>query len=213
MEALTHGLPCSTFPGASTRLFHLPVFPSHDYPSLNAIAAKFIAAANVHPEAACFGIAGPVVNGRVDATNLPWSVVRQSLADELQIAKTTLINDLEANAWGIPALGAKDLVALNQVGSASGNHPVGNQAVVSAGTGLGEAGMYWDGKSDQVFACEGGHCDFAPRNELEVELFTYLQKQFGHVSYERVLSEPRTGEHFQLSAGQRPRNGTGMASG
>ncbi len=163
----------------------LTIFPSRDYPSLNAIAAKFLKTTNVHPEAACFGIAGPVVCGRVDATNLPWSVDRQSLSAELKIPNTALINDLEANAWGIPALTAKDLVSLNE--SASGS---GNQAVVSAGTGLGEAGMYWDGAQYHVFACEGGHSDFAPRNELEVELYSHLDKQFGHVSYERILSGP-----------------------
>ena len=78
------------------------------------------------------------------------------------------------------------MVALNQV---KGN-PVGNQAVIAAGTGLGEAGMYWDGTPHQVFACEGGHADFAPRNDLEVELFRYLHTRFGHVSYERILSGP-----------------------
>ena len=163
----------------------LTVFPSHQFPSLDAIAAKFVATTNVHPEAACFGIAGPVVNDRVEATNLPWTVEARSLAGQLQIEKVKLINDLEANAWGIPALAAKDLVALNQVAGASGN-----QAVISAGTGLGEAGMYWDGKSYHVFACEGGHSDYAPRNVLEVELFGYVEKKFGHVSNERVLSGP-----------------------
>ncbi len=96
-----------------------------------------------------------------------------------------LINDLEANAWGIPALAAKDFVPLNHAGMLSGN-----QAVISAGTGLGEAGIYWDGLKFHVFACEGGHSDFAPGNELEVELLQYLAKKFGHVSNERVLSGP-----------------------
>jgi glucokinase len=163
----------------------LTIFPSHEYRNLDAIAAKFVETAKVHPEAACFGIAGPVVNRRVEATNLPWTVDSQSVADQLQIRNVKLINDLEANAWGIPALATKDLVPLNRVATASGN-----QAVISAGTGLGEAGMYWDGSNYHVFACEGGHSDFAPRNDLEVELFRYLEKQFGHVSNERVLSGP-----------------------
>jgi glucokinase len=163
----------------------LTIFPSHEYRNLDAIAAKFVETTKVHPEAACFGIAGPVVHGRVEATNLPWTVDAQSVAAQLQIRNVKLINDLEANAWGIPALAAKDLVPLNRVATASGN-----QAVISAGTGLGEAGMYWDGSNYHVFACEGGHSDFAPRNDLEVELFRYLEKQFGHVSNERVLSGP-----------------------
>jgi len=163
----------------------LTIFPSHEYHNLDAIAAKFVETTKVHPEAACFGIAGPVVNGRVEATNLPWTVDSQSVADQLQIRNVKLINDLEANAWGIPALAAKDLVPLNRVATASGN-----RAVISAGTGLGEAGMYWDGLRYHVFACEGGHSDFAPRNDLEVELFGYLETRFGHVSNERVLSGP-----------------------
>jgi glucokinase len=163
----------------------LTIFPSHEYRNLDAIAAKFVETTKVHPEAACFGIAGPVVNGRVEATNLPWTVDAQSVADQLQIRNVKLINDLEANAWGIPALAANDLVPLNRVATASGN-----QAVISAGTGLGEAGMYWDGLRYHVFACEGGHSDFAPRNDLEVELFVYLEKRFGHVSNERLLSGP-----------------------
>jgi glucokinase len=163
----------------------LTIFPSHEYRNLDAIAAKFVETTKVHPEAACFGIAGPVVHGRVEATNLPWTVDAQSVAAQLQIRNVKLINDLEANAWGIPALAAKDLVPLNRVATASGN-----QAVISAGTGLGEAGMYWDGSNYHVFACEGGHSDFAPRNDLEVELFVYLEKRFGHVSNERLLSGP-----------------------
>jgi glucokinase len=163
----------------------LTVFRSSDYPSLDAIAAKFISAVHVHPDAACFGIAGPVVNGRVEATNLPWIVESQSMTRQLEIRNVKLINDLEANAWGIPALASKDLVSLSEAADESGN-----QAVISAGTGLGEAGMYWDGTNYHVFACEGGHSDFAPRNRLELDLFTYLEKKFGHVSNERVLSGP-----------------------
>ncbi len=163
----------------------LTVFPSNAYPNLDAIAAKFVENTKAQPESACFGIAGPVVNGRVEATNLPWKVDSQSVSDQLQIRNVKLINDLEANAWGIPALAAKDLVALNSAAASSGN-----RAVISAGTGLGEAGMYWDGSNYHVFACEGGHSDFAPRTDLEVELFRYLEKQFGHVSNERALSGP-----------------------
>jgi glucokinase len=162
------------------------VFPSRDYSGLDEIVAKFVATAKLHPDTACFGVAGPVRNGRVEASNLPWVVESKRLADELKIEKALLINDLEANAWGIPALDAKDVVALNKVKG----QPVGNQAVISAGTGLGEAGMYWDGSRHHVFASEGGHGDFAPRNQLEVELFNYLRTRFGHVSYERIVSGP-----------------------
>jgi glucokinase len=167
-------------------LISASVFPSREYSGLDEIVAKFVQTANLSPDIACFGIAGPVRNGRVEASNLPWIIESKRLADELKITKALLINDLEANAWGIPALDAKDVVALNHVKG----KPIGNQAVIAAGTGLGEAGMYWDGLRHHVFASEGGHGDFAPRNPLEVELFNYLRTRFGHVSYERIVSGP-----------------------
>src|SRR3989449_9528373 len=167
-------------------LISASVFPSREYSSLDEIVSKFVRTANVHPHAACFGVAGPVRNGRVEASNLPWIIESKRLAEELDLKKALLINDLEANAWGIAFLDPGDLVSLNQVKGT----PVGNQAVISAGTGLGEAGMYWDGTKHHVFACEGGHADFAPRNELETELLRYLRVRFGHVSYERIVSGP-----------------------
>ncbi len=167
-------------------LISASVFPSREYTGLDEIVAKFVDATNVHPDSACFGVAGPVRNGRVEASNLPWVIDSNRLADELRIRKAVLINDVEANAWGIPTLDPKDVVSLNQVKGA----PAGNQAVIAAGTGLGEAGMYWDGVQHHVFACEGGHGDFAPRNELEMDLLRYLRARFGHVSYERIVSGP-----------------------
>jgi glucokinase len=166
------------------RLVSASVFPSREYAGLDQIVSKFVDTAKVHPDAACFGVAGPVRNGRVEASNLPWIIESQRLADELKLEKAVLINDLEANAWGIAALDPKDVVALNQVKGS----PVGNQAVISAGTGLGEAGMYWDGSKHHIFATEGGHADFAPRDELEIDLFRYLSGRYGHVSCERVVS-------------------------
>jgi glucokinase len=168
------------------RLVSASVFPSHEYSGLDQIVSKFVETSNLHPDAACFGVAGPVRNGRVEASNLPWVIESKRLADELDLEKAMLINDLEANAWGIAALDSKDVVALNQVKGI----PVGNQAIISAGTGLGEAGMYWDGVKHHIFASEGGHSDFAPRNELEVDLFRYLSGRYGHVSYERIVSGP-----------------------
>ena len=164
------------------------VFPSRQHSGLDEIVAKFSALIPPEnkPDAACFGIAGPVVNGRVETSNLPWVVESSQLATELGIKRALLINDLEANAWGIGALSADDLVTLNHIDT----QPHGNQAVVSAGTGLGEAGLYWDGTRHHVFACEGGHTDFAPRNDVEMQLLQYLMARFGHVSYERILSGP-----------------------
>jgi len=168
------------------RMVSASVFPCREYAGLDQIVAKFVNTSNLHPDAACFGVAGPVRNGRVETSNLPWIIESKRLADELNLKQAVLINDLEANAWGIAALDPNDVVSLNQV---KGN-PVGNQAVISAGTGLGEAGMYWDGSQHRIFASEGGHSDFAPRNELEIDLFRYLSGRYGHVSYERVVSGP-----------------------
>jgi len=170
----------------SFRLVSSAVFPSRDFSGLDQIVTKFVEGSQFRPEIACFGVAGPVRNGKVETSNLPWLIEAKVLADKLKIKKALLINDLEANAWGIAVLEPGDVVALNQVNS----HAVGNQAVISAGTGLGEAGMYWDGRQHHVFACEGGHSDFAARNELEMDLLRYLQKRFGHVSYERAVSGP-----------------------
>lgn len=168
------------------RLVASSIFPSRDFRSLDEIARKYVTTTNLHPQLACFGIAGPVREGRVTASNLPWIIDAKTLATELQIPTVFLINDLEAHGWGIETLEPADLIRLNE---GSGN-AIGNRAIIAAGTGLGEAGLYWDGARHHVFACEGGHCDFAPRNHLEMDLFQYLQAQFEHVSYERVLSGP-----------------------
>jgi glucokinase len=176
------------------RLVSASIFPSREYSGLDEIVAKFVDSSALAPDAACFGIAGPVRNGRVETSNLPWKIEARRLADELKLKNTVLINDLEANAWGISALDAKDVLCLNQVKG----HPVGNQAVIAAGTGLGEAGMYWDGSKHHIFACEGGHSDFAPRDELEIELLRYLSGRFGHVSYERIVSGPGLINVFQF---------------
>jgi len=162
------------------------VYPSREHRGLDEIVAKFVGTQKAGPDVACFGVAGPVRNGKVETSNLPWTVESSRLASELNLPSAMLINDLEANAWGIPSLGENDLVPLNRVKGT----PVGNQGVISAGTGLGEAGLYWDGKNYDVFACEGGHCDFAPRTEVEIELLRYLAARFGHVSYERIVSGP-----------------------
>jgi len=161
------------------------VFPSQEHSELGEIVSQFMDDSGTRPEAACFGIAGPVRNGRVEASNLPWVIEQSRLANQLRLP-TLLINDLEANAWGIGGLAPSDLVPLNR-GSQT---PLGNQAVIAPGTGLGEAGLFWDGSRHHVFACEGGHSDFAPQGDLQIELLRFLERRFGHVSYERILSGP-----------------------
>jgi glucokinase len=167
------------------RLVSERIFPSRDYAGLGEIVSKFLEDAATPPEVACFGIAGPVHHGRVETSNLPWVIEQSRLATQIHLPGTLLINDLEANAWGIGGLSPQDLIPLNQVAPS-----VGNQAVIAPGTGLGEAGLYWNGHEHQVFACEGGHADFAPRGNLQIELLQFLESRYGHVSYERVLSGP-----------------------
>jgi glucokinase len=162
------------------------VYPSREHSEFGEIVSQFLDDSGTRPEVACFGIAGPVRNGRVETSNLPWVIEQSRLAKQIHLPATLLINDLEASAWGIGALVPGDLVPLNQVAGPA----VGNQAVIAPGTGLGEAGLFWDGTHHEVFACEGGHTDFGPQNDLEIELLRSLQKRFGHVSYERILSGP-----------------------
>lgn len=161
-------------------------FPSREYANLDEIVSQFVSAHILPLTHACFGVAGPIKHGRCETTNLPWVVDALALASKLGLSTVGLINDLEANAYGIAALAPKDFIVLNQGEPEAG----GNAAIISAGTGLGEAGLYWDGQQHRPFACEGGHADFAPRNELQMELLRYLLQQFAHVSWERVLSGP-----------------------
>src|SRR6202142_2214252 len=162
------------------------VFPSREHSELGEIVSEFLDESDTRPEVACFGIAGPVLNGRVETSNLPWVIEQSRLAKQIHLPGTLLINDREASAWGIGALAASDLVPLNKVSGPA----VGNQAVIAPGTGLGEAGLFWDGTRHHVFACEGGHTDFGPQDDLQIELVRYLKARFGHVSYERILSGP-----------------------
>src|SRR5262249_13917813 len=161
-------------------------YPSREHAGLREIVSRFVAEHRPDIQQASFGMAGRGVAGRVKTPNLPWVIDAQDLADELGLAATGLLNDLEANAYGVAALAASDLVTLN----AGALGAAGNAAVIAAGTGLGEAGLYWDGKRHRPFAAEGGHADFAPRNALEIELLRYLLHTHEHVSYERVLSGP-----------------------
>lgn len=159
-------------------------FHSRDFKSLDEIVHQFLTERKLTVEFACFGIAGPVRNGRAQLTNLPWLIDARELAGILQLKNVWLINDLEANAYGLAALTSNDIVELN----AGEPNVVGDGAIISAGTGLGEAGLFWDGNRHLPVASEGGHCDFAPRTDLDLELLKYLRAKVGQVSWEHVLS-------------------------
>jgi glucokinase len=161
-------------------------YPSSRHAGLAEIVDAFRAN---HPsgfEASAFGIAGPIQNGRVESTNLPWVIDSRALASQLGLRHVGLLNDLAATAHGIGELPATEFLELNSGVPVHG----GNAAVLSAGTGLGEAGLLWNGTRHQPVASEGGHADFAPRNEREIGLLIYLTARYGRVSYERVLSGP-----------------------
>jgi len=182
--------------GTSTRLAFFDVsrgrlqrltektYHSRDYATLDDIVGDFLASQQTKPEAAAIGIAGPVHEGVVRATNLPWLVEVKRLAARIGISKVVIINDLEANGFGIATLGADDFAVL-QPGAPDAK---GNAVVVSPGTGLGESVLYWDGRQYWPLPSEGGHASFAPQTDLEDELLKHLRAQFGHVSWERLVS-------------------------
>jgi glucokinase len=164
----------------------IEVFPSRDHSGLEEILRTFRAQHGQAVEAASFGIAGPVRNDRCQTPNLPWTVDSASLANVLGLPSVDLINDLEANAHGIAMLAQEDLAVIYP-GAADAR---GNCALISAGTGLGEAGLIAEPEGYRPYPSEGGHCDFAPQTETEIHLLQHLMGRFGHVSYERVLSGP-----------------------
>ncbi|HLT35867.1 MAG TPA: glucokinase [Enhygromyxa sp.] len=153
--------------------------------SLTSLVRRHLDETGIDCEAAVFAVAGPVLNDRCKTTNLPWELDARALERELGLAEVRLLNDLEAVAWAVPALRPDQLHGLHE-----GEPPPagGNACVIAAGTGLGVAGMCWDGQRHHPFATEAGHADFAPRTELEFGLLRHLQRRHSHVSWERVVS-------------------------
>jgi glucokinase len=163
-------------------------FPAHEFASLDDIVNKFLLNDSVDKAAitaACFGCPGPVRDGRLKLTNLPWTLDTRDLSKSLGIQHIFLINDLEANGYGIPELAPESIFTLHPGDPDS----VGHRGLVSAGTGLGEALLIWDGKAHRPIPSEGGHCDFAARTDREVALLQHLRRTLnGRVSFERVVS-------------------------
>lgn len=161
-------------------------YSSKDYPSLEAVLTEFAASHRAPVRIASFGVAGPVVDGTVKTTNLPWLVDARALARYLGLESVVLLNDLEATGYGAATLGAAEFKTLNTGTAVAG----ATRALIAAGTGLGEAILYAVADTYRVLASEGGHADYAPRSAIEIELLRYLAARFGHVSYERVISGP-----------------------
>ncbi len=161
-------------------------FVSGSFEDLGSILSQFLEGRSERIDRACFGVAGPAENEIVSLPNLPWVIDVNEIKSILSCHQVDLINDLEANAYGLCELKEDDFAILNE----GTKNPTGNAAIISAGTGLGEAGMHFEVamKSRHPFASEGGHSDFAPRNDLEIELLRYLLARFERVSVERVLS-------------------------
>jgi glucokinase len=167
---------------------HIETFLSHEFGLLEDIVKRFL---GPEPQgsisSACFGVAGAIVEGRAHLTNLHWDVDREALAGALR-SEVFLLNDMQASAYGMLYLKPAERFALN---TGMEPAPPGNIAVIAAGTGLGESCLFWDGSRYHPMASEGGHVDFSPRNDMEVDLLSYLRSKFtGHVSWERVLSGP-----------------------
>ena len=167
-------------------------FPSKQYPGLEPVVAEFLTDQQTSISRACFGIAGPVVEGQVRTPNLPWIVNAAKIAQMCKLSSVALLNDLEAAAYGIFTLESHELFTLNE--GVSGRR--GNKVLIAAGTGLGEATLYDDGRDYHPSASEGGHGDFAPTDETQIDLLRYLIKKFRHVSYERVVSGPGIANNY-----------------
>jgi len=171
--------------GAEPAVVREDTLPSRRYKSLDDLVEEFMAVGGEKIRAAAFGIAGPVLEDRVKTTNLPWIVRKKRIERLLGTKRVRLMNDLESMAYGGLFLPPREIRRL-----ARGKPRKATMAVIAAGTGLGQAFLFWDGERYHPVATEGGHSDFAPRNDKELALLVYLQKKFARVSYERVLSGP-----------------------
>jgi glucokinase len=157
---------------------------SADYPTLQAMVKEFLSNVKMSVDVASFDVAGPVINGQVKTTNLPWVMDESTLANDLNLKAAHLMNDLEAVARAVPVLRAEDTITINQ-GEPVANGPI---AIIAPGTGLGESFLTWDGSHYLAHGSEGGHSDFAPTDERQIRLLHFLLPRFGHVGVERVCS-------------------------
>ena len=182
-------------------------YATSQFDSLEAACADFLGA-DATVNAACLGVPGPIIDGRAHATNVPWQLSSVSLSRALKGVPVRLLNDLAAMAYGMVHLKSAEFAVLHR----AENPPEhGNIAVIAAGTGLGESALVWEGDKYYAVASEGGHSDFAPHDAEQIELLRFLAAEFGHVSYERVLSGPGLWNIYQISRAREPRRRARMA--
>ena len=160
-------------------------YRSRDFSNIEQLLNEFTNDVD-QPRSVCLAVAGPVFNGKAYLTNLQWNIDSKKISSYFGLNDVHVINDLESTAYGLGLLSRKELQQIHK----GSNRAIGNAAIIAPGTGLREAGLYWDGKEFQPFATEGGHSDFAPRNKFDYDLFTFLRRKFGHVSWERIISGP-----------------------
>jgi glucokinase len=169
------------------KLLHENTYHSNKFPTFTAIIHQFLLESeNEKPDRISIGVAGPVINKMVKTTNLPWEIDAAILQKETGAKEVALLNDLEANAYGLAGLENDDIITIYE----AKNDAKGNIAIIAPGTGLGEAGLFWDGKNYHPFATEGGHCNFSQQSDLDIEIYNYLQKKYTIVSWEHLVSGP-----------------------
>ena len=162
-------------------------YQSADHHSFTEVIQKFLKENKLEtPDRICAGVAGPVFHGKVKITNLEEEMDAQEIKKTIGVKEVVLLNDLEVTAYGLAALKKEDIITLHE-----GNPDTkGNMAIIAPGTGLGEAGLYWNEKNYFPFPTEGGHCDFSPRTDLDINLLHFLQKKYGIVSWEKLVAGP-----------------------
>jgi len=180
---------------SEVRMIKSSSYHSAKYPTINNILQQFLNEnPDSHPTKICLGIAGPVFEGRVTVTNLPWHVDVNEIAAATGISQIVLLNDLEATAYGVAGLEENDCSAIHPGDPEAG----GNISILSPGTGLGEAGLYWDGQCHHPFATEGGHCDYSCRSAADLQLHDYMLSKYKVVSWESIIAGPAIFSIYQF---------------
>jgi glucokinase len=180
---------------AGVHLLKSSTYQSGSFSSVHQILKQFLKENPGHsPSKISLGVAGPVFEGRVTVTNVPWHLDANEIAEATGISQVVLLNDLEATAYGVAGLEESDLFVLHEGDPEIG----GNISILAPGTGLGEAGLFWDGQSHHPFATEGGHCDFSCRTESDLELHDYMLKKYEVVSWESIIAGPAIFSIFEF---------------